>query len=363
MNTNHFEPKYTLFDSLEEMLAPVTLSELLAQTITRIDCQPLNGHSGLAGGQLSYVDTDAGRLVLKRMSIASDWIMFSSNDHRCRSVTLWQYGLLDELRPHLEHKIIVCARDGDDWAILMEDLTGRAFNTWENPISPKLVPVFLDRLARLHATFWNDPRLADASLGLCNSTLLIYQTSLPAVQKLSGQSMGVIPDWIKGGWEVMETLLDKDVFAQMQSLTENPQPLTKVLSRYPYTLLHGDYRTENLAYNDDPIALDWQEAASSLMTIDLAWFIKGRDVLNAMGLEQAILYYRKRLEKYLNKRFDDVEWQIMIDLGFLVDALRSTCFPAYWYKHTGDPKERVLNQKLVKERNQQVRYAMRWLQG
>ena len=119
------EPKYTLFDSVDEMLIPEALSVLLSQPVTRVDCQPMNGHSGLAGGQLSYVDTNAGRLVLKRMSIASDWIMFASDDQLCRSVTLWQYGLLDQLRPHLEHKIIACSHDNADWAILMEDLTGQ----------------------------------------------------------------------------------------------------------------------------------------------------------------------------------------------------------------------------------------------
>jgi len=355
------EPKHTIFGSSEEMLAPETLSELLSEPITSVVCHSINGHSGLAGGQLSYVDTNAGRLVLKRMSITFDWIMFSSDDLDCRSVTLWQYGLLDELRPHLEHKIIACARDGDDWALLMEDLTGRVFNTWEKTITHTLVPVFLDRLARLHATFWNDHRLVDASLGLCTPNQLIDQTSLPATRKLNGQSMGVLPDWIKGGWEVMETLLDRDVFAQMQILADNPQPLIKALSRNPHTLLHGDYRTENLAYNDHPVALDWQEATSSLMTIDLAWFVKDRCVLEAVGIKQAIHYYRERLEKYLNKRFNDEEWQVMLDLGFLVDALRSTCFPAYWYKHTEDPIERVRNEQSVKERYQQVRDAVHWL--
>jgi hypothetical protein len=82
----------------------------------------MNGHSGLAGGQLSYVDTDTGRFVLKKMSINSDWIMQTSDDRLCRSVMLWQYGFLDRLRPHLEYKILACAHDGASWTILMEDL-------------------------------------------------------------------------------------------------------------------------------------------------------------------------------------------------------------------------------------------------
>jgi len=354
------EPKYTLFDNIEEMLAPGTLSDLLSRSVTRVACQSMNGHSGLAGGRLSYVDTNLGRFVLKQMSIDSDWIMFASADEQCRAVRLWQYGLLDQLRPHLEHQVIACAHDKAGWAILMRDLTGHVYG-WDKPMAPDLVPVFLDRLARLHAAFWNDARLPDPRLGLCDPAQLLDQTSLPMAEQHRNLSMGVIPEWIRGGWEVMEELLGPEVFAQMRSLTENPQPLIEALNRYPPTLLHGDYRAANLAHPDQPVAFDWQEATRSLMTIDLAWFAKEGCVRNTMGQVQAINFYRERLEAYLNQRFDDAEWQAMLHLGFLVDALRSTCFPAYWYQHTDDPDDRPRLEMEVKMRNQQVRDALRWL--
>jgi len=355
-----YEPKHTLFDNVEEMLAPETLSELLLKPVTRVNCQPMNGHSGLAGGQLSYVDTNAGRLVLKRMSIDFDWIMFASADEQCRAVRLWQYGLLDQLRPHLEHKTVACSRDDNGWAILMHDLTGHVF-TWDKPMAPELVQAFLDALARLHATFWNDPCLHDPHLGLCDSAKLLDQSSLPMAQKHTNSSMGVIPDWVRGGWEVMEELLDPDAFTHLKNLIEDPQPLFEALSRHPYTLLHGDYRSENLAHPDRPVAFDWQEAARSLMTIDLAWFAKQGFVQAAMGQAQAIGLYRNCLEMYLNRRFDDPEWRAMVDLGYLVDALRSTCFSAYWYKHTDDPNDRPRLERDVTVRNQQVRDALYWI--
>jgi hypothetical protein len=293
------------------------------------------------------------------MSIASDWIMFASGDVQCRAVKLWQYGMLDQLHPHLEHQIIACSHDSDGWAILMKDLTDHVYTA----LPPQLVPVFLDRLARLHATFWNDPLLNDSSLGLCDTARLLDEFSLPMAQCHNGKSMGVIPDWIKGGWEVMEELLDPAVFMQLSSLNENPHPLIKALGRYPYTLLHGDYRADNLAHlkPNRPVALDWQTSGRSLMTIDLAWFTKQCDVHGGMGQEQAIGYYRGRLETYLNTRFDDMEWQAMSDVGTLVDALRSTCFTAYWYKHSDTPEDRLCNEKALKQRNQQVRDALRWL--
>jgi hypothetical protein len=353
------EPKYILFDSLEQMLAPETLSKLLSRPIAHVDCHPMSEHRGLAGSQLSYVDTNIGRLVLKQMSIASDWIMFASADVQCRAVKLWQYGMLDQLHPHLEHQIIACSHDNDGWAILMKDLTDHVYAA----LPSQLVPVFLDRLARLHATFWNDPLLNDSRLGLCDTARLLDQFSLPVAQGHNGQSMGVIPDWIKGGWEVMEELLDSAVFVQLSSLNENPHPLIKALGRYPYTLLHGDYRADNLAHlkPDRPVVLDWQTSGRSLMTIDLAWFTKLGDVHDGLGQEQAISYYRGRLEAYLNTKFDDREWQAMADVGTLVDALRSTCFHAYWSKHSDTPEDRLWNEMAVKQRNQQVRDAMRWL--
>ena len=62
---------HTLFDSLEEMLLPGTLSALLSKQVSQVECRPMDNHNGVAGGRLSYVDTDNGRYVLKRMSIES----------------------------------------------------------------------------------------------------------------------------------------------------------------------------------------------------------------------------------------------------------------------------------------------------
>jgi len=92
------------------------------------------------------------------------------------------------------------------------------------------------------------------------------------------------------------------------------------------------------------------------------WVRGGWEVMqDAMGQVQAINFYRGRLETHLNQRFDDTEWRAMVDLGHLVDALRSTCFSAYWYKHTDEPNDRPRLEIEVKVRNQQVRDAQRWL--
>lgn len=355
------EPVYPLHTSLDELLAPESLSKLLSKPVTRVKRSPMDGHSGLAGGLLDYVDTDAGRLVLKRMSLEHDWIMLTSQDTQCRAVRLWQYGLLDRLHPHLEHGILACAQEDHAWAMLMDDLTGRFF-AWDKPIPTRLIPVFLDRLARLHAIFWNDPGLKDARLGLCDSANLLDQTSPRLAREQVGDQLGVIPGWIAAGWQVMEELLDPDVFLLLTSLSDNPAPLASALDRFPVTLLHGDYRSENLAHLDPDrlVFIDWQEATYSLMTIDLTWFLTWV-IRNIEAHEQAIRYYRQRLETYLGFPFADADWQAMIELGSLMEALRSTCFLAYWSAHGDIPENRHRDRRTVKLRNQQVHLAMRWL--
>ena len=362
MVAKEIEAKYTLFNSLEEMIMPETLSDLLSQPVTRIERQPMNEHSGLAGGRLNYVETNIGRVVLKRMSIDSDWIMYATDDQKCRSVRLWQYGLLDQLRPHLEHKIIGCAKDGDGWAILMVDLTGHVF-AWNKPIPPKLVSVFLDRLAMLHATFWNDPHLHDPRLGLCDSDNRLDFSALTLAQNHKDDHRGPVPGWIRAGWKIMESSLEKDVFLHLSRLLENPQPLIGALDHYPFTLLHGDYREPNLAYfkPDHLVAFDWQMASRTLMTVDLVWFTGRRTVRDAMDKDQAHSYYRGCLETYLGTRFDDTKWQAMLDLGNLYNDLFVTCLNAYFSKNADRPDQRAYSEMTLQERNQQVRDGMRWL--
>lgn len=358
--STQLKPKYPVFANVEEMLAPATLSDLVAKKISRVEIQPMNGHGGLAGGRLSYVTTDGGRFVLKQFSIESDWIMFASDDHQCRSVTLWQYGLLDQLQPHAAHKIITCAQDGKGWAILMTDLTGSTLS-WATPLTTSMIFAFLDTLARLHATFWNNSDITNPLLGICTPRQLLDQTALPVARKFPNYATSPIPGWVCGGWDVLPELLAPEVLEKLQRLIEDPQPLYNALQRYPSTLLHGDYRIENFAYCDNrPVLLDWQESAFTVMTTDLAWLVKQGYIQNLVSRQQATAYYRSRLETYLGKPFAEREWQPLLDLGCCLDALRSIGFSAYFYKATDDPQRKRSDAQLVQQQSQFVLDAMNW---
>ncbi|MEJ2707891.1 MAG: class I SAM-dependent methyltransferase [Anaerolineales bacterium] len=361
ISSKHLEPKHTVFNSIEKMLAPVTLSELLSQSITRVDYQPLTDHGGVAGSRISYVITNAGRFVLKQMSLEHDWNMYASDDQQSRSVKLWQYGLLDQMSPYLKHQIIACAREGDVSTILMHDLTDQTFKDWL-PMSQDMALLFLDTLAKLHAAFWNDPLLNDTRLGLCDTVNWLNISSLQLAQGHQGEHRGPLPSWVREGWQLMEEVLDADVFTQISHLRKNPQPLLEMLALYPYTLLHGDYASRNLAYQTpNAIVFDWQLAGPSLMTVDLIWFTD--NVSESIEPDQAIRYYRERLEEYLKHRFDDMDWQAMVQLGGIVVALMMMCFPVYLSKIVDDPERRLFFEHKVKVHSQRIRDSKRLLTG
>ena len=356
------EAKHELFASLDEMLSPRTLSRLVQKQVADINVIPLVDNGGVSGSRFSAVETDGGWFFLKHMSSDYDFIMTASDDVLCRSVTLWQYGLLDEIRPFVEHKIIGCARDGSGWVMLMADLRDALF-TDDRPLTEDFIFEFLDALARMHATFWDDPRLDDPALGLMDTEALVGVFSpLNAERYRHYTAIVVAEKWVTGGWQALPDLVSLETFERFQGLFNDPQPLVQAVARLPRTLNHGDYRQANLAYDGTTcVAFDWQLSAYSLMTVDLSWFVHTDEIFTTIGVESAVAIYRDRLEVYLQRRFNESQWQEMIDLGFCIDALGRACFPAFFstVDDTVDGRERWISE--VQSKSQYVVNAARWL--
>jgi hypothetical protein len=129
----------------------------------------------------------------------------------------------------------------------MHDLTGNTFRADES-VPRNIVTILLDTLAHVRVTFWNDAAVAHPTLGICDSKKLLDQTALPMARRHGNQGTSLIPVWVRGGWDVLPDILKPGIFTSMLGMIENPQPLFEALTRYPRTLLHGDYRIENLAH-------------------------------------------------------------------------------------------------------------------
>jgi hypothetical protein len=356
---------YQLYASVDELLAPETLTALTGQPVNYVRALPTSG--GNSGANVVAVEANGGatstRYILKRMSRQSDWTMLASDDRHCRSVALWQSGLLDRLQPGIDHAIIAGAFDGDGWALLMQDIAPTLLEPKE--FTAAEVYRLLDGLATLHATFWETPELAAPALGLCDTQQMLRVFSPQAGHAFPSVS-NPLRQWISEGWTALQELVAPDVVDVLNQLQADPQPLCTALARYPSTLVHGDYRRDNLGivWQAAPqvVIIDWQLAGYGAATIDLAWFLCMPNLLlSPVSVGDATEFYRQRLAERLGARFDDRWWQPLLALGQLVNVLRTGCFKAWFIVHPVDEVLQATERSALGAYEQQVRTALQWL--
>ena len=350
------EEKHTIFDSVDEMLSPESLSRLLKRSVTRIDCAPFESSNGFSANQLFHVTADDQSLVMKGMRPGKDWLAIGSDDNRCRAIRIWQFGLLDQMQPQICHGTIAACKDGEEYAILMHDISPGLVGFARQP-TIEMFQSMLDGLATMHALFWEDQRLTDQELGLCDmrSRLAIYGTEKLDLYQHTPQ----IAASIAQGFDALFHMVEPAVRDALQSLLKNPQPLSYALSNYPATLVHGDYRLDNLAImpgGQELVAFDWQNVAYVPPTIDLCWFAMSGGVFPRQ--EECIHYYRQRLFNLLGARFDHTLWSAMVDLGSLVTVLTIGSWHAL-FATIGDDTDYM--RRSVDSYNELVRRGIRWL--
>lgn len=358
--------KHELYDSVDELLSSETMSLLTGQTNRNTHISPMVDRGGNSGSRIMWVttnDADGPRYVLKQMRFDWDWIMVTTADDHCRSVALWQSGILDRLSPEIDHAILACAHDGDGWAMLMHDLSGRSLPTGI-PIHPDANRQMLCSLAALHATYWESAELNRAELPLCDIRTL-FEVTLPAKHRNGFGSLS--PGFSKnvlGGVELIEEVYEDDVARLLRGLTTDPAPLYRALANWPQTLLHGDYRCANLATGAVSSAgatvSDWQMAAVGPPTLDLMWYV-GLDIPSPRPIEECITVYKNALQRMLADRFDENMWQSMLEIGILSTAVRQ-CGPATWNARNNESEEwRAAFQRDLPWWTRQIRAATQWL--
>jgi thiamine kinase-like enzyme len=167
------------------------------------------------------------------------------------------------------------------------------------------------------------------------------------------------------GWDLLAQVYEPDVANILRPLALDPQPLCKVLTCYPQTLVHGDFKVTNLAWNVSPqlqlVALDWQMAAVGLPIVDLGWYFAIAVFSCPACPELCIERYREHLVSFLGSRFDEHRWRPMLELGLLATAVRNCCYAAWVVTHDDSPIRRnTVRQKLPMWSNW-VRAGVKWL--
>lgn len=283
------------YPSVEAMVEPTELAGLLGR---RVDSVALAAMTTVGDSTTEsdfrevFVDGEATpAAVLKIVRWSRDWHAIATEDTLGREVAIWECGVLDRLPPAMGHAVRGAARFADGAALLMDDLT-RHLLPDEVRVGPERQRGVLRAMAAMHATFWEDPPIGDLGTAICPLERLLTRISGTMLTSLGG----VLPDielvaTFPEGWDLLAGVVDPGVARDLRALADDPTPIMAALDGYPITLLHGDLRSANVAWDGSrAIAIDWQPTVAP-PAYDLVYFVTGSGGL--LHPDEAMATYRE----------------------------------------------------------------------
>ena len=269
---------------------------------------------GWSGARMTrLVRQDGARFVIKRDSLALDWIArVTDDDPELREALLVRAAPALPAPVQLPH--LAVARDGQEIALLMPDLTGTLLR-WEAPVDLATVDRVLAALGALHRDPW-PAQLPPAFpwTDLRKRVLLLTRRSA-ATYEAAGMPVG---ERFRLGWDAFDRQVAPPVRALIDSLTADPEPLFEALARLPDAGLHGDLKLGNVGLEPDGTVwmIDWQMTIAAPIAVELGWFL----VCNVAGLplppDDVLERYRVLADFAL-----DEAWGAQRDLAVLVGLL------------------------------------------
>lgn len=228
-------------------------------------------NDGWSGASLTLLNRGRDRFILKRDSLARDWIAQATADGPIlREAWFAAHG--PSLPSPIRAPYLGAGVDGDEFGILMPDLSGVLFD-WDAPISVASLDRVLAGLATLH-TFPFDEVLSRGGPHWCpllERLTLICRTSL----ERPGAAHDAVGDRILPGWDAFDRLAPAAARDLINSLSDDPQPLLDALAALPSTLLHGDLKLANVGIEPDGMIdlVDWQMVTVAPVAVELGWFL------------------------------------------------------------------------------------------
>ncbi len=177
---------------------------------------------------------------------------------RCYENLLYQVSLSTPRRYHSAYDA-----DSGDCILLIQDLAPARFgDNLGNPSREDLESA-IRSIGGFHAGFWESPRLADLDF------IPRYDQDIDVRQRAFSEARGpFLTAWSRflkpSTIEVVEGLAGGSL-----------SRIRRQLARPPRTVLHGDYRLDNLVFDDSggPTVFDWQATSIGRSVADMAYFI------------------------------------------------------------------------------------------
>ena len=261
--------------------------------VSSVKCLPVGEGTGMM--------SEVGQLVLTYEGASDDLptrliAKYASQNETNRQIAL-SYNLyeretryiaeLDPLTSARTPKAYVCERQDDRFLILMEDMTDYAVGSQVEGADLKQSELAIDALAKLHSAFWQRIHDLDWVPHIANS----YHAE-------NMRNLGRI------GFDGVLQKFAHLVPPRMASIKERFHAAVPGLQAFmdtpPVTLVHGDYRMENLLYgcapDHHPVAvIDWQGPLIAHGLNDVALFL-GQSTRTAVRREHERVLLLRYLE-------------------------------------------------------------------
>lgn len=274
---------------------------------------------GKSGAVLERVRIDGEPYVVKYLDHDEDWSLRAAGVPGSATVELWRRGILHDLPDEIAQPIVAVAHDRVRpalSALLMHDVGAWLVPAVDDPIPVAQNERFLDHLAALHVAFWETGR--DIGVVSAEDRYLELSPRMAAAEAALGQDH-LVPRLVAQGWPLLETVAP-DAAAVVVPLVHQPGPLVDALATTPQTLVHGNWKLDNLGTDptggaDRTILLDWETPGRGAGTADLAWYLAINCRRLPVAKEEAIDHYRAALER---RGIDTAEWwDRQLDLALL----------------------------------------------
>jgi len=273
-------------------------------------------HDGWSGASMTLLRRGGGdRFVLKRDSLARDWIARATKDGPVlREAWFAQraYALDEPTLGRVRASYLGAARDGDEFAVLMPDLSDVLFD-WSGRISADQLDCVLNGLAALHAdgwgsgTNWRRDHLPGGMLAdpdhagggpwcpMPERIALICRTSL----ERPGPARDAVADRLLPGWDAFDRRATASARDLVAMLSYDPGPLVDALGSQPSTLIHGDVKLANVGIAADGAVeiVDWQMVSLAPIAVELGWFLVANVSSLPLPPDDILARYRRCLEE------------------------------------------------------------------
>ncbi len=242
-------------------------------------------HSGFSGARItSLTRADDRRFVLKRMSLARDWIMRATDDTSCREAAFADAA--PPLAKHITTPSLGIAPVEGGMALLMDDLSGHLLPP--DRISETQTDAIIGGMAALHAL----PLPAQDAAPWCDLRRRLLLLT-PAGARIASAYGAPVADDLARGWQLFDALTPLAVAAQIRSLSEDPAPLIAALATLPRSLLHGDLKFDNIGL--DPAGrmwlIDWAMPMLAPPALELGWFLAINSRRLPLSLDETMRRY------------------------------------------------------------------------